>query len=221
MEILYRIGYAVCHQLPERTIFIDGKQLPVCARCIGIYIGSLISIFFILFSKRRKSNAIPVRYISFTFVFLMCIMAIDGVTSYFGIRETTNSLRLLTGLSVGIPLPFFIYPILMDNLSESSREEQILKSGYELILLILLAIVSYLLIFHFNTKIYYPIALLTGIGIFSLHYLLLVTIFSLIFYNFEPKMKILKPFLIFLSGFILFFIEFITLTKLHTIINQQ
>lgn len=220
MEILERIGYAVCHQLPEKSIFIEGKQLPVCARDTGIYFGSLLSLFFILFSRRRRSNSIPVPYISFTFVFFMLLMGVDAVSSYVGFRETTNSIRLLTGLLVGISLPLFMYPILIDNLFEKHDEEHILKSWYELLLLLFLVISSYLLILYFNVQLYYPVAFATVIGIGALHFLLLCTLISFFVFNFNIKSNIKKALLIFPQSFILLFAEFVILTKLHNLVNK-
>ncbi|TET79641.1 MAG: DUF2085 domain-containing protein [Candidatus Cloacimonadota bacterium] len=220
MEILERIGYAVCHQLPEKSIFIEGKQLPVCARDTGIYFGSLISLFFILFSRRRRSNSIPVPYISFTFVFFMLLMGVDAVSSYVGFRETTNSIRLLTGLLVGISLPLFMYPILIDNLFEKHDEEHILKSWYELLLLLFLVISSYLLILYFNVQLYYPVAFATVIGIGALHFLLLCTLISFFVFNFNIKSNIKKALLIFPQSFILLFAEFVILTKLHNLVSK-
>lgn len=220
MEILERIGYAVCHQLPEKSIFIEGKQLPVCARDTGIYFGSLISLFFILFSRRRRSNSIPVSYISFTFVFFMLLMGVDAVSSYVGFRETTNSIRLLTGLLVGISLPLFMYPILIDNLFEKHDEEHILKSWYELLLLLFLVISSYLLILYFNVQLYYPVAFATVIGIGALHFLLLCTLISFFVFNFNIKSNIKKALLIFPQSFILLFAEFVILTKLHNLVSK-
>jgi len=220
MEILERIGYAVCHQLPEKSIFIEGKQLPVCARDTGIYFGSLISLFFVLLSKRRRSNSIPVPYISFTFVFFMLLMGVDAVSSYVGFRETTNSIRLLTGLLVGISLPLFMYPILIDNLLGEHDEEHILKSWYELLLLLFLVISSYLLILYFNVQLYYPVAFATVIGIGALHFLLLCTLISFFVFNFNIKSNIKKALLIFPQSFILLFAEFVILTKLHNLVNK-
>jgi len=220
MEILERIGYAVCHQLPEKSIFIEGKQLPVCARDTGIYFGSLISLFFVLLSKRRRSNSIPVPYISFTFVFFMLLMGVDAVSSYVGFRETTNSIRLLTGLLVGISLPLFMYPILIDNLLEEHDEEHILKSWYELLLLLFLVISSYLLILYFNVQLYYPVAFATVIGIGALHFLLLCTLISFFVLNFNIKSNIKKALLIFPQSFILLFAEFVILTKLHNLVSK-
>ena len=38
--ILYGIGSLICHQIPERSFYLAGFQLPVCARCLGIYVGA-------------------------------------------------------------------------------------------------------------------------------------------------------------------------------------
>src|SRR6185295_19740317 len=38
-DALYRSFGILCHQLPERSFFIDGYKLAVCSRCTGIYAG--------------------------------------------------------------------------------------------------------------------------------------------------------------------------------------
>ena len=38
--VLYTAGALICHQLPERSFHLQGIQLPVCARCIGLYGGA-------------------------------------------------------------------------------------------------------------------------------------------------------------------------------------
>jgi uncharacterized membrane protein len=37
--LVYGIGSFVCHQLPARSFHLWAAQLPVCARCTGIYVG--------------------------------------------------------------------------------------------------------------------------------------------------------------------------------------
>ena len=39
---VYGIGSLVCHQLPERSYHVWTAQMPVCARCAGIYAGAVI-----------------------------------------------------------------------------------------------------------------------------------------------------------------------------------
>jgi len=41
---VYGIGSLVCHQLPERSYHIWTAQMPVCARCAGIYFGAVIGV---------------------------------------------------------------------------------------------------------------------------------------------------------------------------------
>jgi len=37
---VYGIGSVLCHQRPERSFHVWSVQLPVCARCTGIYVGA-------------------------------------------------------------------------------------------------------------------------------------------------------------------------------------
>jgi hypothetical protein len=40
---VYSIGSLVCHQLPARSFHLWTAQMPVCARCAGIYFGAAVS----------------------------------------------------------------------------------------------------------------------------------------------------------------------------------
>lgn len=40
--LLYAAGSLICHQIPERSFHLQGSQLPVCARCAGLYGGSAL-----------------------------------------------------------------------------------------------------------------------------------------------------------------------------------
>jgi uncharacterized membrane protein len=39
---VYSIGSIICHQLPARSFHLWAVQMPVCARCTGIYLGAAI-----------------------------------------------------------------------------------------------------------------------------------------------------------------------------------
>ena len=41
--LMYAAGSVICHQLPERSFHLAGFQLPVCARCLGIYAGAAVA----------------------------------------------------------------------------------------------------------------------------------------------------------------------------------
>lgn len=40
--LMYAGGSVICHQRPERSFHLAGAQLPVCARCMGLYLGGAI-----------------------------------------------------------------------------------------------------------------------------------------------------------------------------------
>jgi uncharacterized membrane protein len=40
--VLYATGSLICHQLPDRSFHLHGVQLPVCARCVGVYGGAAV-----------------------------------------------------------------------------------------------------------------------------------------------------------------------------------
>lgn len=41
---VYLIGSAVCHQIDARSFHLFGHQLPVCARCTGVYFGAAAAV---------------------------------------------------------------------------------------------------------------------------------------------------------------------------------
>src|SRR5262245_37341403 len=57
---VYGIGSLVCHQLAERSYRLWSAQMPVCARCTGIYFGAAVSS--ILFSVAHHARLKPLRH---------------------------------------------------------------------------------------------------------------------------------------------------------------
>jgi hypothetical protein len=53
----YAFGALVCHQRPERSFHLAGAQLPVCARCTGLYLSAAMGILFVW--ARRPFPAVP------------------------------------------------------------------------------------------------------------------------------------------------------------------
>jgi uncharacterized membrane protein len=57
--VVFAIGSAVCHQLPERSLHVWGRQLPVCARCCGIYIAAAIVSLILVLARHRSGEGRP------------------------------------------------------------------------------------------------------------------------------------------------------------------
>jgi uncharacterized membrane protein len=76
--------------MPERSFFIRGYQLPLCARCTGIVIGHVLGIIASIF-----------RRVPFTCLFAALPLMIDGTVQKFTSYESTNRRRLITGILYG------------------------------------------------------------------------------------------------------------------------
>jgi len=129
VHIFNYVGHLVCHQLPERTLFIGGRYLPVCARDTGAYLGFYVG-YLLLPMRRKEACGPPNLWIT---LFMVAPMIIDAATQWIGLRTSTNELRLVTGLFFGVALaPFLVYslsqiptsrrlPILRNFLPQSVR----------------------------------------------------------------------------------------------------
>lgn len=84
-------GKTGCHQLAERSFFAGGRQFPVCARCLGVYIGQLIAYVFCVF---RRPNV-------FVSLAAAGAMLLDWLLQYKKILKSTNIRRLITGILGG------------------------------------------------------------------------------------------------------------------------
>ncbi len=105
------LGSLICHQLPERSLMINETVLPVCARDTGIYIGMFVSLVYLMIKKRWKCDKPPALKITVILCLMIIPMGVDGVSSYLGLRSTTNIIRIITGALFGMTLPFFLMPI--------------------------------------------------------------------------------------------------------------
>lgn len=81
-----------CHQMPERSFFIGGRQLPVCARCTGVIAGQLLCVALLGFGIH-----LPV----FVALILALVMFVDWALQYLSVAESTNKRRLVTGVFGG------------------------------------------------------------------------------------------------------------------------
>lgn len=124
------VGYGLCHQLPERSFFAGGFQLPVCARDTGIYAGFALSLLLIaLLERGRRPSEIPRPWLVAVGALFLGTMAADGITSYAGWRTTTNDLRLLTGLLAGYALTLAVVPMVNGQMWKTLSRTRLLEGG--------------------------------------------------------------------------------------------
>lgn len=132
--VLHWLGYGLCHQLPERSFFGGGLQVPVCARDTGIYIGVLVSIAVIsILHRGRRPTGFPTPAGWVAVAVMVGLMAIDGGTEYAGLRPTTNELRLITGVMTGFAIGAVATPMLNQELWRTASVERVLDNAPKLL----------------------------------------------------------------------------------------
>lgn len=93
-----------CHQIPERSYFVFGYQMPVCARCFGLILGEITGLIGAQFTKRFDVNVLCA----------LCVpLILDGTTQQISKYHSTNPRRLVTGFMsgfgvMGLMITFYI-----------------------------------------------------------------------------------------------------------------
>ncbi len=136
-DCLWKIGSAVCHQMADRSFLWQGWQMPLCARCTGIYTGALFSYCFFLWKKRLQGNRpFSTGQIILTAAAILPLAA-DGFCSYVGLWESNLLLRILTGSLAGVVLPALF--LLAGNFDPAGKNERAIYN-HTRELLVLLAV---------------------------------------------------------------------------------
>jgi uncharacterized membrane protein len=138
-DFMERMGSAVCHQMAERSFIFDEMQMPLCARCTGIYIGAFFAFCF-FFLKKRMGNGKPFSITQALLTGLAVLpVGIDGVGSYLGFWESSQLMRVFSGSLVGAVVPgFLLMAVNMDT--KKSDDEPIYERTAELVLLMVLSV---------------------------------------------------------------------------------
>jgi uncharacterized membrane protein len=97
---VYLIGDGNCHQLSQRSFYLNGNQMPFCARDVGIFIGLAAGMLAVLLLSPRFSWLV--------LVLLALPILIDGGVLYAGGYESTNLVRLITGMLGGVAASYFL-----------------------------------------------------------------------------------------------------------------
>ncbi len=92
MGLALERGFAiVCHQRPERSFWILGAEMAVCARCLGIYLGAAVGLLF------RTSRRIALRLL----IAAAAVNLLDAMTELAGLHGNWLAIRFVFGLLLG------------------------------------------------------------------------------------------------------------------------
>lgn len=176
------IGYAVCHRLDSHSFDIAGRQLPLCARCSGMYLGAVLGLVFLNLRYRHSAGLPPKGVIAILVVFFLAF-AVDGSNSYLSLMKSVsgsrfgfipdlyqpnNTLRLFTGSGVGLGMAVAIFVAFNQTFWKDWDDKPVLGQSHDfLILVALMLLVDLLILPEFDWTLY-PIALLSAGGVLLL-----------------------------------------------------
>ncbi len=139
------IGQAACHQIPTRSFHVNGEQLSVCGRCAGLYYGFIAGYLQLFLRGKIWATAAPTGTDQFLLFIFLAFMPIDAVliNKIFNI-DSGNVLRYSVGVLFGLPLPFFLQPLVANRLNPSSMRPSFSGRVDRLLMLTILSVMTFL-----------------------------------------------------------------------------
>ena len=185
------IGYAVCHRISERSFHIGSYQLPLCARCSGMYLGAVTGLVFQSIAGWKRSKAPRWSIIAVLVLFLVAF-GIDGVNSYLyllkqvqpgflakvpNIYVPNNTLRLLTGSGMGLGIAAMLFPAFNQTIWTDHDDSRAALSGWKTFSLLLgIQVALDLLVLTQSPIVLYPLAIIGVLGV----WLLLTMVYAIV-----------------------------------------
>jgi len=176
------IGYAVCHQISSRSFHIGNIQLPLCARCTGMYLGAMTGLIYQMVIGGRRTRIPPWRVLIPLIVFALGF-GLDGANSYlYLVKEVnpgflakipnlytpTNTLRLLTGSGMGLGLAAVLLPAFNQTAWAQDDHRSALPTLKAFGVLVLIQLVLDLLVLTQSPIVLYPVAVISVLGVLVL-----------------------------------------------------
>jgi uncharacterized membrane protein len=101
--LVYLAGSLICHQLPERSFHVGAAQLPICARCVGIYLGAAAVLSFTCGASRlftRGARRVRLAPRSFLIIGAAPTLA-TLLVEWSGVSPVSNAMRCGAGVFLG------------------------------------------------------------------------------------------------------------------------
>ena len=125
--LVYAFGSLICHQRPDRSFHLAAVQLPVCARCFGLYVGAATgAVVALAFAGLRGRAASPDMWGSASALRLAIALAavptaVTWTSEIAGVWSSSNLVRFVAALPLGAAVA------LAAAVSVSGRERRSLR----------------------------------------------------------------------------------------------
>jgi uncharacterized membrane protein len=103
--LVYLAGSIVCHQLPQRSFALWGSQMPVCARCSGIYAGAAATVIVLaVLGRRARAPESPLRTLAVGVLPSAATLVYEWSTGH----APANWIRCLAGVPIGAVVAWIV-----------------------------------------------------------------------------------------------------------------
>jgi uncharacterized membrane protein len=110
-DLLFPIGTFICHQRPERSFVLHGRQLPVCARCTGLYVGAALAAPVALLA----GAALAVRRARGILAVAALPTLVTWTTEFAGFARFSNATRFTAAVPLGFVAAWLVLSELRAN----------------------------------------------------------------------------------------------------------
>lgn len=114
-QAVYLFGDANCHQIAERSFFLNGNEMPVCSRDLGIFVGAVVGLGISFLWTRKPSL--------YLVALLVVPIIIEGGWQAISDYESFNALRFLTGILAGVALALFLIWLAYELLAPRKQQK--------------------------------------------------------------------------------------------------
>lgn len=161
------VGYAVCHRIAERSYFLGTRQMPLCSRCTGMYLGAFAGLIYM--ARKGRRAGFPPKPVLIVLGIFALFFIVDGVNSFMGVFPALpqlytpmNGLRLVTGTMLGILIPAVLVPVFHQTAWTEVDATPILNSWLDLLKLLAIALALDIAVLSGIPLLLYPIAFISA-----------------------------------------------------------
>lgn len=227
-DILTLFGAGVCGQIPSHSFIIGGRQLPLCARCTGTYLGALLGFLGLAALRRWRASSLPPSEVLASLVGFIVLWGIDGLNSFLALfpnaphlYEPHNLLRFITGILNGLALSIIVYPVFNFLLWKEANTERVIRNFRELGYLLIPAALLVWIVQTRASFLLYPVATLSILGVLAMLTLINIMIVLIVTRRESKAQRWRDAFLPLLLGMLATFLELGALGLLHFALTQR
>jgi uncharacterized membrane protein len=167
------VGYAVCHQIEERSFHIHEAPFPLCARCSGLFLGAVLGLAYQVAQGRK--GKMPPLWPSILFGALALAWVFDGLNSFSmlvpaipSLYQTQNWTRLVTGTGMGLAVSAVLWPAFVQTMFNTWEDQSALGNWKQILGLMAAGSILVVLVLMEISWVLYPLALLGAGGVVTL-----------------------------------------------------